>query len=191
MDLARGIAMHVAAMNPPYNKAADVPADFLAKEKEIELAKMTDKERAKPAEILEKIIGGKVQKIVNEVTLYGQAYRARHRQDGRSRAEGRGRRRDRLLSASPWAKASRRWWKTTPPKSPRRCRSEDCDPIALHHRLQGKGRGKPRPFRFQRSMPSRPTGFRGAFDRMGPDPRAPPLGSATMAWFCPPNGVCA
>jgi len=74
MELAKGIAMHVAAMNPPYNKAADVPADFIAKEKEIELAKMTDKDRAKPAEILEKIIGGKVNKIVNEVTLYGQPY---------------------------------------------------------------------------------------------------------------------
>ncbi|MBK6435785.1 MAG: elongation factor Ts [Rhodanobacteraceae bacterium] len=73
-ELARGVAMHVAAMNPPYNKAADVPADFLAKEKEIELAKMTDKDRAKPAEILEKIIGGKVQKIVTENTLYGQPY---------------------------------------------------------------------------------------------------------------------
>ncbi len=74
MDLARGIAMHIAAMNPPYNKASDVPADFLAKEKEIEMAKMTDKDKAKPAEILEKIIGGKVAKIVNEVTLYGQPY---------------------------------------------------------------------------------------------------------------------
>ncbi len=74
MELARGIAMHVAAMNPPYNKAADVPADFLAKEKEIEMAKMTDKDKSKPAEILEKIIGGKVSKIVNEVTLYGQSY---------------------------------------------------------------------------------------------------------------------
>lgn len=73
-ELARGIAMHVAAMNPPYNKAADVPADFVAKEKEIELAKMTDKDRAKPAEILEKIIGGKIAKIVNENTLYGQPY---------------------------------------------------------------------------------------------------------------------
>jgi elongation factor Ts len=73
-DLARGIAMHVAAMNPPYNKAADVPADFLAKEKEIELAKMSDKERAKPAEILEKIISGKVNRIINEVTLYGQPF---------------------------------------------------------------------------------------------------------------------
>jgi elongation factor Ts len=73
-DFARGVAMHVAAMNPPYNKAADVPADFLAKEKEIELAKMSEKDKAKPAEILEKIIGGKVAKIVNEVTLYGQPY---------------------------------------------------------------------------------------------------------------------
>lgn len=74
MELARGIAMHIAAMNPPYNKAADVPAEFLAKEKEIEMAKMTDKDKSKPAEILEKIIGGKVSKIVNEVTLYGQPY---------------------------------------------------------------------------------------------------------------------
>jgi elongation factor Ts len=74
VELARGIAMHVAAMNPPYNKAADVPAEFLAKEKEIELAKMSDKDKAKPAEILEKIISGKVAKIVNEVTLYGQPY---------------------------------------------------------------------------------------------------------------------
>ncbi len=73
-ELARGIAMHVAAMNPPYNKAADVPADFVAKEKEIELAKMSDKDKSKPADILEKIIGGKIAKIVNEVTLYGQPY---------------------------------------------------------------------------------------------------------------------
>src|SRR5688572_12874019 len=73
-ELARGIAMHVAAMNPPYNKAADVPAEFVAKEKEIELAKMSEKDKAKPAEILEKIISGKIAKIVNEVTLYGQPY---------------------------------------------------------------------------------------------------------------------
>ena len=66
--------MHVAAMNPPYNKAADVPADFVEKEKEIELAKMSEKDKAKPADILEKIIGGKMAKIVNEVTLYGQPY---------------------------------------------------------------------------------------------------------------------
>ena len=73
-DLAKGIAMHVAAMNPAYVRAEDVPADFLAKEKEIALSQMSDKEKAKPAEILEKIVGGKVNKIISEVTLLGQAY---------------------------------------------------------------------------------------------------------------------
>ncbi|OQP82821.1 translation elongation factor Ts [Xanthomonas phaseoli pv. syngonii LMG 9055] len=74
IELARGIAMHIAAMNPPHVKASDVPADFIAKEKEIELAKMSEKDKAKPADILEKIISGKISKIVNEVTLYGQPY---------------------------------------------------------------------------------------------------------------------
>ncbi len=74
IELARGLAMHVAAMNPPYNKASDVPTEFVAKEKEIELAKMSDKDKAKPADILEKIISGKINKIINEVTLYGQPY---------------------------------------------------------------------------------------------------------------------
>ena len=73
-ELARGIAMHVAAMNPPHIKASDVPAYFIAKEKEIELAKMSEKDKNKPADILEKIISGKIAKIVNEVTLYGQPY---------------------------------------------------------------------------------------------------------------------
>jgi elongation factor Ts len=73
-ELARGLAMHVAAMNPPYNRQSDVPAEFIAKEKEIEMAKLSEKDRAKPAEILEKIIGGKINKIINEVSLYGQPY---------------------------------------------------------------------------------------------------------------------
>ena len=115
-ELARGIAMHVAAMNPPYIKAADVPADFVAKEKEIELAKMSDKDKAKPAEILEKIIGGKIAKIVNEVTLYGQPYVLEHQPDRRGRAEGRRRRRRPLRRAWPSAKASRSRSTTSPPK---------------------------------------------------------------------------
>lgn len=73
-ELARGIAMHVAAMNPAYVRAEDVPTDFLAKEKEIALAAMSDKEKNKPADILEKIVSGKVHKIVSEVTLLGQPY---------------------------------------------------------------------------------------------------------------------
>ncbi|WP_447934400.1 translation elongation factor Ts [Stenotrophomonas lactitubi] len=73
-ELARGLAMHVAALKPPHNKAADVPAEFVEKEKEIELAKMSEKDKSKPADILEKIISGKINKIVSEVTLYGQSY---------------------------------------------------------------------------------------------------------------------
>ncbi len=73
-ELAKGIAMHVAAMNPAHIKPEDVPAEFIAKEKEIALSLMSDKEKAKSAEILEKIISGKIHKIVSEVTLLGQPY---------------------------------------------------------------------------------------------------------------------
>jgi elongation factor Ts len=73
-ELAKGVAMHVAAMNPAYVRADDVPAEFLAKEKDIALSQMSDKEKAKPAEILEKIVAGKVHKIIAEVTLLGQPY---------------------------------------------------------------------------------------------------------------------
>jgi elongation factor Ts len=73
-ELAKGIAMHVAAMNPQFVRAEDVPADFLAKEKDIALSQMSDKEKNKPADILEKIVSGKVAKIISEVTLLGQAY---------------------------------------------------------------------------------------------------------------------
>jgi elongation factor Ts len=73
-DLARGIAMHVAAMNPQYLNADKVPAEFLAKEKEIALGQVSDKDKSKPADILDKIISGKVNKIVSEITLTGQVY---------------------------------------------------------------------------------------------------------------------
>lgn len=73
-ELARGLAMHVAAMNPPYIAPDNVPADIVAKEKEIALAQMTDKDRAKPAEIQEKMIGGKIRKTLAEMSLTGQAY---------------------------------------------------------------------------------------------------------------------
>jgi len=71
-ELARGLAMHVAAMNPPYISPAHVPADFVAKEKEIALAQVKD--TGKPPEILEKMISGKVAKTVNELCLTGQPY---------------------------------------------------------------------------------------------------------------------
>ncbi|WP_133478108.1 translation elongation factor Ts [Cognatilysobacter segetis] len=71
-ELARGLAMHIAAMNPPYISPAHVPAEFVAKEKEIALAQVKD--TGKPQEILEKMISGKVSKTVNELCLTGQAY---------------------------------------------------------------------------------------------------------------------
>ena len=71
-ELARGIAMHIAAMNPPYISPAHVPAEFVEREKAIALEQVKDS--GKPAEILEKMIGGKIAKIVNEVTLTGQPY---------------------------------------------------------------------------------------------------------------------
>ncbi len=73
-ELARGVAMHVAAMNPTYISPDHVPADIVAKEKEIALAQMTDKDRAKPAEIQEKMIGGKIRKTLAEMSLTGQPY---------------------------------------------------------------------------------------------------------------------
>ena len=73
-DLARGIAMHIAAMNPSYLNPSQVPAEIVAKEKEIALAQMNDKDKAKPAEIQEKMIAGKINKILSEMCLTGQAY---------------------------------------------------------------------------------------------------------------------
>lgn len=73
-ELARGLAMHVAAMNPPYLSPAHVPAEIAEKEKEIALAQMSDKDKAKPAEIQEKMIAGKINKALNEISLTGQAY---------------------------------------------------------------------------------------------------------------------
>src|SRR3546814_14307662 len=66
--------MHVAARNPQYVSPAQVPAEFVAKEKEIALAQMSDKDKAKPAAIQEKMISGKVNKTLAEISLTGQSY---------------------------------------------------------------------------------------------------------------------
>ncbi|HKJ77865.1 MAG TPA: translation elongation factor Ts [Gammaproteobacteria bacterium] len=71
-DLAKGIAMHVAAMNPAYITPDDVPAEVVEKEREIALAQVKDS--GKPAEIIEKMISGKLRKAFAEVSLTGQAY---------------------------------------------------------------------------------------------------------------------
>jgi len=71
-ELAKGIAMHVAAMNPTYVTPDDVPAEVVEKEREIALAQVKDS--GKPAEIVEKMISGKLRKAFAEVSLTGQAY---------------------------------------------------------------------------------------------------------------------
>jgi elongation factor Ts len=72
VDTGKGIAMHVAAFNPMAINAEDVPADILAREKEIFAAKA--RESGKPENIVEKMITGSLDKFLNEVTLTRQMY---------------------------------------------------------------------------------------------------------------------
>ncbi|MBC54206.1 MAG: elongation factor Ts [Gammaproteobacteria bacterium] len=70
--LARDVAMHVAAANPMVVRASDVPADVLDKEREIYAAQAA--ESGKPAEIVEKMIEGRIRKYVAEITLLEQQF---------------------------------------------------------------------------------------------------------------------
>ncbi|MFZ9304545.1 MAG: elongation factor Ts [Gammaproteobacteria bacterium] len=71
-ELAHDLAMHVAASNPDYLSAADVPADVVAKEREIETEKALAE--GKPAEIVAKMVEGRLRKTFNEKALLGQAF---------------------------------------------------------------------------------------------------------------------
>lgn len=71
-DLAKDVAMHVAAVNPQVVSAADMPAELVAKEKEIFMAQAQDS--GKPAEIIEKMIGGRIKKFLAENSLTEQAF---------------------------------------------------------------------------------------------------------------------
>ena len=72
VDLARDIAMHVAATNPLVVKPEDVPADVLKKESEIYTAQAA--ESGKPADIVEKMVSGRLRKYIEEVSLTEQAF---------------------------------------------------------------------------------------------------------------------
>lgn len=74
VSLAKDVAMHIAAMRPEYLNASQIPADRMAKEKEIFLAQAAEQNAGKPKEILEKIIGGRLNKFVQEITLLGQPF---------------------------------------------------------------------------------------------------------------------
>ena len=71
-NLARDIAMHVAAANPTCVAEKDVPADLLEKEKEVRIAQA--EQTGKPPEIIEKMITGQLKKFINEITLEGQPF---------------------------------------------------------------------------------------------------------------------
>jgi elongation factor Ts len=71
-ELAHDVAMHVAASNPRYLSQAQVPAEVMAKEREI-LAEQAAAE-GKPPEIVAKMVEGRLRKSLNEITLGGQAF---------------------------------------------------------------------------------------------------------------------
>lgn len=72
VELAKDVAMHVAAMNSQFVSPADVAEDVIAKEREIFTAQAQDS--GKPAEIIEKMVEGRVRKFLAEVSLTEQAF---------------------------------------------------------------------------------------------------------------------
>ncbi len=71
-ELARDIAMHVAASRPQCVSEAQVPAELIEKEREIYTAQAADS--GKPAEIVAKMVDGRIKKFLKEVTLLGQPF---------------------------------------------------------------------------------------------------------------------
>ncbi len=72
IDLARDIAMHVAAISPQCVSEAEVPAETLAREREILVAQA--RTEGKPEEIVEKMVAGRMRKFLAEITLTGQPF---------------------------------------------------------------------------------------------------------------------
>jgi elongation factor Ts len=72
VELAKDIAMHVAAVNPQYIQQSDVPEDVIQKEKDIFTAQAA--ESGKPPEIIEKMIGGRINKFLAEISLLDQPF---------------------------------------------------------------------------------------------------------------------
>jgi elongation factor Ts len=71
-EMARDIAMHIAAVNPQYIDESLIPAEFVEKEKGILIAQAQDS--GKPPEIIEKMISGRLDKFLAEITLMGQPF---------------------------------------------------------------------------------------------------------------------
>ena len=73
-ELARDIAMHIAASNPQFLDPSQVSEDAVAKEKEIFLALNADKIAGKPENIVENMVKGRISKFLAEASLVEQAF---------------------------------------------------------------------------------------------------------------------
>ncbi len=71
-ELGKDLAMHIAASNPVCVDAAEVPVEAVAKEREIFTAQAA--ESGKPANIVEKMVEGRIRKFLEEITLTGQPF---------------------------------------------------------------------------------------------------------------------
>lgn len=73
-ELAKDIAMHVAASNPQFLSASEVSEEAIAKEKEIFLALSADKIAGKPENIVENMVKGRISKFLAEASLVEQPF---------------------------------------------------------------------------------------------------------------------
>ena len=71
-QFGKDLAMHIAASNPLVINREDVPADLVAKEREIFSAQAQSS--GKPANVIEKMIDGRINKFLDEVSLIGQPF---------------------------------------------------------------------------------------------------------------------
>jgi len=71
-DLIKDVAMHIAASRPTCVTEEQVPAELLAKEREILIAQAQDS--GKPQDIIEKMVDGRIRKYLAEITLVGQPF---------------------------------------------------------------------------------------------------------------------
>ncbi|MEC7691615.1 MAG: translation elongation factor Ts [Pseudomonadota bacterium] len=71
-ELAKDVAMHVAAASPQFVKPDDVPAEVVEKEKEIQVELAI--QSGKPADIAEKMVAGRMKKFTGEISLTGQPF---------------------------------------------------------------------------------------------------------------------
>lgn len=71
-ELAKDLAMHIAAMKPQYLHPEEIPEAIVAKEKEILMERA--KQSGKPENIIEKIVAGQLQKQLSEICLMGQPF---------------------------------------------------------------------------------------------------------------------